>query len=330
MGDLEKRGIVIEGIVSLTVPTSPQEDYRFKLRRLKIDDKLMRFLVTYWDEICIPEIPFMHSGFFPTYLALEEEGVLKRFKIRELERFYQVIFLSPSASAELTVDRNGGLAIGNGTEQIDVSEEDFGLFISEAPRQALHTLNSESKDTIWSIMKNSGSESISCSNYLDQTNLTKNVFVQLMQGLPCPPDDAYFDDILKFKQDRKDQLCELRMCIEKLALVVSSAQDRNIALSHAMKEINIALKEVNTVLKEKWYGKILGVAKNPGINVNLGGIFAGSVATASSYIAGLEALSAIFIEFGIVVFSCMSWDFKNSPRYNNSYQYIADMQHRFH
>ena len=134
---------------------------------------------------------------------------------------------------------------------VDVSE--FGLPVSEplvvsAMAQAnSYETNNRKSDESWVICQPS------TLLQLPSQKKTSIVEIELRQSLPVPASDIEIDDILSFKEERRDQLMEFRLAMDTLYLDVVNSADTERSLEVACQTIEGKLTAINTLMVEqKW------------------------------------------------------------------------------
>jgi len=75
-------------------------------------------------------------------------------------------------------------------------------------------------------------------------------------ALPVPPDGIAFDDILDFKDRRKDELNELNLELDLLSVELSGAESLDEALRVGKQKIESSLVAIDKVFSEKWISRV--------------------------------------------------------------------------
>jgi hypothetical protein len=112
--------------------------------------------------------------------------------------------------------------------------------------------------------------------FLPQGEITlgRTIEVTLSKALPCPGPLVSFDDILKFKEQRKDELQEFRFMMDDLYTSISSSPDIPHSMNSAKERIESALLNLNKVADESWNDKFSSTLK---VNLSLKDIADGAI-----------------------------------------------------
>jgi len=81
---------------------------------------------------------------------------------------------------------------------------------------------------------------------------TRTVRVNLQKTLPVPPDDVPFEDILDFKDRRKDELKGLHEHLDELYLEVLRSPDPSLSGKAAIAKFRASLDDLQKVSDERW------------------------------------------------------------------------------
>lgn len=106
-------------------------------------------------------------------------------------------------------------------------------------------------------------------------------------ALPAPPRGTPFQEVLEFKARRKDQLNQLNIAIDGLALQLSGVPSLEDAVRFGKNHIEGALGELDKVFAERWSSRLLST-----LRANLGSILTG---------AGMGALAAPTLELSALI-----------------------------
>ena len=143
---------------------------------------------------------------------------------------------------------------------------------------------------------------------------------RLIEALPIPPDNIPYDQILKFKEHRGDELMSLRQEIDQLYLEAKNAEDLEHIKAMHLNRINTAINDLKRVSTEEINStqySSLGFQFNP-----IG------FASSGSYVYEFSGSMSL----GVVasVLSCISWSPKDTLKVEESsysespYKYAFD------
>jgi len=90
---------------------------------------------------------------------------------------------------------------------------------------------------------------------------TRNLEVELYRSLPIPSAEVSLDDILSFKEIRKDELLEFRSLMDGLYLEVIASGDPDRAKMKSIEQIQRKIVELNRVMDEANIKSLLGNLK---------------------------------------------------------------------
>jgi hypothetical protein len=119
---------------------------------------------------------------------------------------------------------------------------DSGLMI--VSQQAAWAQREQAEPGVWSIAQSSY-----LPYFVDGVNKSVIEF-ELYNVPPIPSEDVPLNDILEFKQRRKDELLAFRVHLDELYQSVLSAENTQSAKNAALIKINIALSAINKTLEE--------------------------------------------------------------------------------
>jgi hypothetical protein len=81
--------------------------------------------------------------------------------------------------------------------------------------------------------------------------------LQLYRAIPVPIEKVPIENILKFKDIRKDELLRFRHAMDAFYLSIINSNDIPRAKTHAIDEIDLSLCDINRVMKESGWKRIL-------------------------------------------------------------------------
>lgn len=223
-----------------------------------IDPMRLRQYLLYWDKIDYPINNIIHIGFTPEEEYLQDIGVLQRSQ-------FQII---------------------TGTDGIRINPE---IFIA-CQLRALE-INNQNKDEIWSIGQNS--ENLILPS--EKCVLTDTAQLQLYNCIPAPSENTPFDDILDFKERRKDELMEFRRVMDEMSDKIVNSFDQELQIKRCIEELQNRIIDINRLMDESCIKRILsGVS----VEFNISDLGSTAISAGAGYLFG-EKVG--FPELGAVV-----------------------------
>lgn len=117
----------------------------------------------------------------------------------------------------------------------------------------------------------------------------KNTLIlDLYNSLPIPATDVPLDDIINFKEKRRDELMEFRNSMDKIYLSIINSGDIDISKSVAIKDLEKKIIAINKVMNESKIKKLLGSVK---VNIDINSLIIGG----AGYIIGKETGNSIML-----------------------------------
>ena len=101
---------------------------------------------------------------------------------------------------------------------------------------------------------------------------SRTIQVELYKALPVPPNTASLEDILNFKEKRKDELLHFRFAMDKLYERVINSGDISHTKNSVIEELQKTIIDLNKVFNETWSSRLLSRVKalvNPKFNLNI-------------------------------------------------------------
>lgn len=186
----------------------------FKIERgINIDE--IRYYSLYFDHVVIPTNNFMH-------ISLEHENELIDLKLIERPRHN---------------------IIGN------FNSNDYPKYQLDFQYKELEKRNSNCNEIIWSLHQMGGNK-IFMNN--EDLELRTNLIIELYNLLPVPVGKISFEEILKFKEYRKDELNILHGTLEELYLEILKSPDSDLTKKKIISTLNKNILDLQKVSKEKW------------------------------------------------------------------------------
>lgn len=181
-----------------------------------LTDNDLNYYLLYWDKIVMPTNNIIH-------MAIKNEEELIKSNILERPR---IAFSSWSTN---------------------VKDGSFDPFII-AQSIVANNLLSTDKLTDWTIHQLG--EQIVIGN--DQKKEFEAIKVELLKCLPVPNGELNFQEILEFKEKRKDELFELHSKVDSMYLDILNSPDKNLAKRKSISEFNKSIKNLDSVTKERF------------------------------------------------------------------------------
>lgn len=216
-----------------------------------IDDLLLRKIILYWDII---EYPFV-NGVSPNYEVLKDMKFLKDCKLIE-----QSYVLTGENSAKV-VDYSKYKSKRHTIKLGDLNNSFMKSFYYSQVELCKYK-NSVDKETIWSI----GDLNDDLSHIFFDKNNRESVAMEFYNFLPHPNLNTKINDILEFKNKRKDELLYLRSNIDDLSSIVYKSENIETELKKNKEQIEKSLLDLHRTFDET---KIQKICSNLNIYLNL-------------------------------------------------------------
>lgn len=187
-----------------------------------IDPISLRQYLLYWDKIDWPDNNLISiGGETPELLFLIDAGLIERTVIRFAS-------FSGNFAYSLLIMQEAALALRN--------KQEPGCWSLAQPRKQL-------------ILPDEASEKY------------RTIEVELYQSIPVPVAAAPIEDILEFKERRRDELISFRGIMDSPYLEVINSCDLPRAKTRTINEIEHNLSDLNRVFNETWKEKLLSTVK---------------------------------------------------------------------
>lgn len=95
----------------------------------------------------------------------------------------------------------------------------------------------------------------------EEVVMDRSIEVDLYKCLPIPTADVHFDDILYFKDKRKDELLEFRLLMDNFYLELIKSGDSERALASYTQKVQLKILEIDKVLNESKISRFIGSVK---------------------------------------------------------------------
>ncbi|QKF77183.1 DUF6236 family protein [Arcobacter defluvii] len=182
-------------------------------RNLNIDE--IRYYSLYFDQVVIPTNNFIH-------FSLEQEEELINLKLIERPRY------------NIT-----------GT----LNSNDYPKYQLDLQYKELEKRNSNSNEIIWNLHQMGGNKIYT---HNENVEIRTNLIIELYNLLPVPVGKISFEEILKFKEYRKDELNILHDTLEELYLEILKSPDSDLTKKKIINTLNKNILDLQKVSKEKW------------------------------------------------------------------------------
>lgn len=186
---------------------------------------------------------------------------------------------------------------------------------------SLDELDSRASE-VWSVMPllpdQQSTLAAQSSPYLPKhTTTVASIEVQLRNALPVPDRKVPYEDLLEFKNSRKDQIQRLHVELSQVASRYVGAMDDEKALSSALNDVNTAVSELQRVYEEKW-------VKSATKSLTSAFAMDGVLPAAITYSVGVEIDKAFIVGTGVAIAkSAVAVSLPNKHK-NHPYSYALD------
>ena len=184
-----------------------------------IDPALIRNWVMFWDEFICPDNNFISTGLPQDLGFLQEQGLLTRNRV-------------PFSGS--------------------VSSGDFGKLFLAAQEITYLQKNAEEPGK-WSMGQ---SEGIIKGQGMPQGTEACLVF-DLINSIQLPDRLVPINDILEFKEKRRDELSAFHSYLEEVYLRITASKDIPRAKTHELEKLETAISEYNRTVQEKFQNRLL-------------------------------------------------------------------------
>jgi hypothetical protein len=127
-------------------------------------------------------------------------------------------------------------------------------------------------------------------NLVDSCRNAPLIEMELYRALPAPPPEVSFEDILEFKNRRKDELLSLRYALDELYLEIIDSNDAPRKTGLVLRKLQKNLLMLHKIYDERWKQKLLSTLT---VELNLKNVASGSIGGAA-----LGSIFSIPIEIG--------------------------------
>ncbi len=211
-----------------------------------IDPFRLRQYLLYWDKIDYPSNNAMYVELTTDEEYLKQIGILKRTHVN----------------------------ISTGTNGIMMNPEIFVKCQLYALKE-----NNDNKKEIWSLGQNSSQLFLP----EDETIVEDAIQLELYDCIPVPSEDTPFDDILKFKEKRKDELAEFRRAMDTLYDKIIESESQELQKKRCIEELQNKIIDINRVMEES---RIKRALSSVNIRLNISNLLQTGFETFAGYRLG--------------------------------------------
>ncbi|MFJ8072264.1 DUF6236 family protein [Peribacillus sp. NPDC096447] len=225
-------------------------------------------------------------------------------------------FLSNATTPEIEYLKNVGFLKRSA---ISFSESGRFLDIFLRNQYEVYKKNNEADPGRWSLAQPNRKLVLNRDNGV----LSRNLEIELYNSLPIPTPEVSIEDILIFKERRKDELSEFRALTDGLYLEILDSGDPERAKVKSIEQIQRKIIDINTVMSESGIKSLLGNLKievdvSQMVSKTVGGI---ATATIFNFPVGVGAALGFASSF-IQVKSELSLTPKDIPEGLKDYAYL--------
>ena len=185
----------------------------FEMER-SINSQELAYYVLYWDRVVIPGTNMVYKG-IPEEDLLIKSGVIERPRVQ---------FNGSFSGSQIT--------------------DSFGM----AQAMVAEKLIKEDKTSDWVLHQVGGN--IKIPPQFSKKN--QSIRLDLINALPVPVGNVYFEEILSFKQKRHSELLHLHAALDELYIDVLKSPDSDLSLRKAISDLKVAVTNIQRVSGEKW------------------------------------------------------------------------------
>lgn len=120
----------------------------------------------------------------------------------------------------------------------------------------------------------------------DKSVKTRCIEVELYNCIPVPNSNVTLEDILNFKEHRKDELQEFRTLMDETYLSILNSPDQDFSMNTSIERLKSKINDINRIMDESIIEKVL---RNTKIEIDFGNL----TKNVMSSIAGLTVGQAI-------------------------------------
>ena len=251
-----------------------------------LDAQELRYWLLFWDKLNFPLIEGINIGAGDDGEFLESIGVLERHRVSGTRIR---LFAEPEEN---------------------LPEEQFQCHFM----RAFHELEAAERGT-WSLA--TGDRSITLDE--DPLEECRGVLVRLHRALPVPDHDVPLDDILRFKDKRRDELLALRCHLEATYQRIAGAPDGPLAIKTELAALDGALADFLKATR----GGAIRRWRPTSVDAQLQ-ILPGVNSAAVAFMAGLPMLQSLLTGVAASLSVSAGWGLKGLSRENGvPWQYVA-------
>lgn len=197
-----------------------------------------------------------------------------------------------------------------------------GRLLLQSQINAFNDLNTREPGQ-WALSMGEGSTVL-----LDDDTFTpeRGILLKLNNSIPVPDRDVPLNDILEFKQKRRDELTYLRLELDKLYDRIINSQDSEHALNSALTQINCACEDAIKVAKESSIPFKMS-SWNLNISIDPMSIFSGVTAAAAALTSGVPIGGSLLTAASVSM--ATSVGIKQKTNSNKPFNYVTSIHKEF-
>lgn len=246
------------------------------------DVDVLKNYLTYWDMVDFPitnAIRLDEDGEPPEYKWLMDAGILKRsrvvFPFEQGFRGDLMGWCTRVAPELVAAHRNSK---GESLWVLSTPSRPPGAidhFFAEIPAYYLDVSNRAEMYSDWRAYRESDLLRIEST----PSRIDRTLEIELYGALPAPPTSVSIEDVLEFKQKRKDELESLRYAMDALYLEVIESADVPRKSSLIIKRISDSIGNLHRLHQESWGQRLLLTLT---VELNLSNVVSGSIMGAAA------------------------------------------------
>lgn len=157
-------------------------------------------------------------------------------------------------SPEIDFLQNAGV-LKRSKINLNLNGEMVGLFLKS--QTEAFKLNNEKEPGSWSLAQPNQSLALD----INSSFLTRNLEIELYHCLPIPSTEVSLDDILIFKERRKEEFLEFRYLLDNLYLEIVNSGDQERAKLKNIELLQRKIVDINMVMDESYISRLAGSLK---------------------------------------------------------------------
>lgn len=232
--------------------------------RYAIDPAYLRYCVLYWDKIDCPDAAPLEAPFVSNrsdLVFLQELGFLQRtrgffystdangsVRMRTYDEYPEHFWTIAQVYAFMRNNEGNEVwHLGNsGTlfRDFPTDTPEHFFFVERPPFREGQTGNVLALRDAPALAKDRG------------LTVSPSIEVELFESLPVPAIDVGIEEVIAFKEDRKDELTRLRHAIDGLCVHILDSRDIPRAKNHAIDKIGQSISDLEKIMKNRGWKRI--------------------------------------------------------------------------